>query len=60
MIRIDFTQISVVALCQECGWRVIRSTKAEAWNSGHSHQLRAHGQAGNAYDAMLKARKRAQ
>ena len=55
MIRIDSTQITVVALCTECGWRALRHDKVAAWNVGDSHQKLTHGMPGNAGVSLRKA-----
>ena len=59
MIKIDATQITVVALCTACGWRALRGSKIAAWTAGDSHQKLTHGAPGNASDAARVARKRA-
>lgn len=41
MIRLDFTQFSVVAVCS-CGWRTLALTRPEAWTLAAAHEQRAH------------------
>ncbi|MGX1750500.1 hypothetical protein [Glutamicibacter protophormiae] len=58
MIKIDATQITVVALCTACGWRALRATRILAWNAGDSHQRLTHGAPGNAGASARKALER--
>lgn len=59
MIKVDATQITVVALCTVCGWRALRPNKVLAWNAGDSHQRLTHGEPGNAGVSARKALERA-
>lgn len=41
MIRLDFTQYSVVAVCS-CGWRAGALDRPDAWRLAAVHERRAH------------------
>lgn len=58
MIRVDATKITVLALCETCGWRALRPTKQAAWMAGDSHQRLTHGAIGNANASARKALQR--
>ncbi|KQB84946.1 hypothetical protein [Corynebacterium oculi] len=41
-LRIDASVLSVVAICDECGWRTTRHTPAAAWTACALHAKAAH------------------
>lgn len=41
-LRIDRSVLSVVAICDECGWRATRHTPAAAWTACALHAKAAH------------------
>lgn len=41
-LRIDQSVLSVVAICDKCGWRVTRHTSAAAWTACALHAKAAH------------------
>lgn len=41
MIRMDFTQVTVVAVCS-CGWRTLAFDRPAAWRAARAHEQRAH------------------
>lgn len=42
MIRLDFTQISTVAVCDLCPWRGIGHDRAHAWHLSAAHEKSCH------------------
>ena len=42
-IRLDFTQISVVVICDKCPeWRALRGDRVTAWAAARDHEQDAH------------------
>lgn len=42
MIRLDYTSVSVVAVCSSCGWRSLAFDRADAWRDARRHEQRTH------------------
>lgn len=60
MIRLDFTQESVVIVCDTCRvWYAFAFTKLEGWERAAAHEVRTHPGEKRAQDALAKARRRA-
>lgn len=60
MIRLDFTQESVVIVCDTCRvWYGFAFTKLEAWERAAAHEQRSHPGEKQAQNALTTARRRA-
>jgi hypothetical protein len=42
VIRVDFTQFSCVAWCDECGWRAQTGDRGTAWRRARTHEQSRH------------------
>lgn len=52
MIRLDFTQISTVAVCDLCTWRGIGHDRAHAWQLAAQHEKSCHPDTTQAQQAL--------
>lgn len=52
MIRLDFTQYSVVAVCDLCPWRGIGQDRANAWHLSAQHEKSCHPDTTQAQQAL--------
>lgn len=52
MIRLDFTQCSVVAVCDLCPWRGIGTDRAHAWHLSAQHEKSCHPDTTQAQQAL--------
>lgn len=58
-IRIDFTQHTVVVICDDCPhWRALRDGRASAWAAAAEHEREAHDGQQQASLAYGMARRR--
>lgn len=57
MIRLDFTQESVVIVCETCRvWHGFGFDKLEAWERAAAHEARTHPESEQARKAFASAR----
>ena len=60
MIRLDFTQETVVIVCETCRvWHGFAFDKLEAWERAAAHEARTHPGLEQARNALTAARARA-
>lgn len=52
MIRLDFTSHSVVAVCDQCTWRIIGPDRLSAWRLSASHEKTVHPETTQAQQAL--------
>lgn len=60
MMRLDFTQESIVIVCESCAgvWLGFAFTKLDAWERAAAHEERTHPGKVQARDALRKVRAR--
>lgn len=42
MIHYDRSRVTIVVICDQCGWRDVVTTKSGAWRAAEEHEQRTH------------------
>ncbi|MFB9776882.1 hypothetical protein [Brevibacterium otitidis] len=51
-LRLDFTPISVVVVCDGCDWRTITADRLTAWQAAADHEAEVHPESMQARDRL--------